>query len=810
MSSIQFTSERPRENTWLVYFNGIEVPTVNVDVRMGVWAIPSAVISMPPDRELQRLGAEDRVQVTAFYLDNYHTEIQQKSPDFRLLFEGDIHGWQYTNTPAGRMLSFKAVNYMDILDSLYTYFMTGVDNFAAGQLLENKDPNLNTLGFFGPLFPAALLYVGLDPKSSKIVRRPYDLLENAINACISDTAQEKLASVAAVNFYARYMRRTMFLDRLAPSPLLEIDHMRITDDADVEGVFPLLRYVRYQDTLKTIRGRMDSIADASIWNILRDIYTRMYYEISAITTAPIAQVNYVGNGVPGEIIGPASKTPTGKQPNRILNYVTKPEWKFGVPPSCNVIFPSMITQFAYEENYAAQATRLHLNDDWLPNLISDGGKATEFCITSVSYPVRAQEELLKREPLVGDGNAMVSGKNFLIWPEEFYRGPNVIQESIPEWFVYMLKATMTQSGYEITEVPIEKDTKTAMWSAVPATDGDRVDGKPANAIDTQVANTIANAGTSEADRTEAARVKLTWMKRLYARAEYHRQRASCKSGIISTIFNPYIIPGFPVVIFDELEVGNHLIAYASTVSHALGQGKSSTTVSFTHAQTLDEYMNGIRESRLGENPEARTYQILANPPNPVPEIRAVEQMWDLADQYFRELLHQHLQYSNPLKTAAFDFTKAVSLVLPDNTVLDTAAALTDKGVLNGVPYLSAYSRIRPTDAFRAMFDSATAAMGFISRPVCTLEEYIDFYSQQSANGRGCRNTEISPNQERQGKGATYYEQILKFTRGPGDPVAVDKDGNVVTPVTADTRADWETRLLNYRKKIIFQLHPQEA
>jgi len=814
LTSFEFTKETPRENTWLVYFNGIEVPTTSIDVNMGVWMIPTADISMPPDKELYRLGAEDRVQVSAFYLDNYHTELTGKAPDFRLLYEGDIIGWQYTNTPAGRLLRFRVTNYLDILDSLYTFFMSSVDNLTVATLDGKVNPNQMTSFTYAPVFPASLLFRGLDQTQGNI-RRPYDILNNVIRACIDGQAHEKFASVAAVNFYCRYMKRTMFEQRTAPSPLLEIDHMRIKDDKDPDAIFPLLRYAQFSDCLQTISKRMCEVADNSVWNIVRDLFVRMYYEITAITTAPIAQMNIGKGGVDGEILGPPKFfVKDGKpvpediqQPNRILNYITKPEWKFGIPPMCNVIFPSMITQFAMEEDYAAQATRLHLRDDVVPTILGTPASALRrFVETGVAYPVRAQEELEKREsPVSGQGNPNVSGKNFLIWPEEFFRGPNVIQEKMPEWFLYLLNSSMRPLRYDQIKPTVDDTTYQRDIYEWKVADKDGTLRKGAtDSVVKQLDSVFKNydeTGDTETKRATIA-VKFNWLKRLYARHEYHRQRASCKSGAVRTIFDPYLVPGFPVVVFDESGTGNHCIGYASAVSHSLNQQQTGTSVTLTHLQTLDEYMQGIRESRGGENPEARIYTILANPPYPVPDIRIIEQMWEMANQYFSDLFHQHQKYdSRPLKTLAFDFTKAIELVLPSGEVVSAEDAI--DYTKSSLP-LSTYVRVQPTTAFKAMFENATDAMALISRPICTLEEYINFNGE-----RGARTGKILPNDARQGKGAVYYEKIFNVLQGPGTQPVFNVDNTLANPVKEETRRDWETRLMNYRKKVIFQLHPQE-
>jgi len=834
-----FTSQDSLEGSWVVYFNGIEVPTSSVSIDMGVWVVPSATIEMPPDKELFSLGAQDRVQVQVFTLDHHYTALRGKVPDFRVLYEGTIEGWQFSQTKGSRQISFRSVNYLDILDALYTYLMTGLDNMVMGMVEAKKNPNAIASAQF---FPAALLYTGLDPSQEKMIRRPFDMLENAIRACMGGEEQSKFGSVPTINFFTRYMRRTMFNNRILPSPLLEIDHMRIDTDSDPEGVFPVLRYVRYQDTLNALSKHADSIGSStSVYKILRDTYMRMYYEILAIPNAPIAQVNFLGGGVNGEVIGPPvleekpetvmgavgsllsgtaasvvgkaiQKNSWGPRPNRILNYITKPRWEFGIPPACNVIFPSMIENLAFGESYASQVTRMYINDDWIPNMLQQSDDAmAQFAIVTTGYPPQVQKELDKRGNPSGKGEPAVSGKNMLIWPEEYFKGPVVGQEPFPSWFHMLLAASKTTTQYGVQVPPIEQDPflDKLGWT-IPPGDG-ALAASAVGVVNIGIQHIIDATTAAATDRPAAIDAKLSWLQQVYTRCEYQRQRASCRSGVVTTVFNPYIVPGFPAVIFDDLTTGNHLIAYVNSIKHNLAQNNMSTTVTFSHVQTLDEYLRGIRESRLGENLESRVYKITANPPNPIPEIRLVEQVFENADEYFRQLFHQRQTYGDKIKTAAFDITKAINLKMPSGEIVSMTFVIGDE-LSNFVPpvtdwrgmYMDKYQSIVPSENFAPMFKDADAAMRFISRPICTLEEFIDFHE------KGVREGKIDPNQPQQAKGATYYEKILNFQQGPGPAPEIDQNNNPLSVVTADTRTDWETRLLNYRKKIIFMLHPHES
>ncbi len=825
-----FTEDRPHEGSYVVYFNGVEVPTQSAQVQMGVSVIPQASIAMAPDRELQRLGAEDRVQVAIFYLDDYYTEMSGVDPDFRLLFEGDIVGWQYTNSARGRSLQFKVVNYLKILDELYVSFVQGLDTLVTNAYEAAKGQTSIDSVNFGPTFPVSLLYRGLDADMKKLIRRPYDLVENALRSCTGSLEQNRLGSVAATNFFARYIRRTGFIDRFVPSPLLEIDHMRLDDETDPEGVFPLLRYIRQQDTLDLFKTNMNQMANSSVWNIIGDLFSRMYYEVLPITTAPIAQVNLTGPGVRGDILGPpvfseaakktdqlealaeatlkqdfngilnaASGAVTPAKPNRILNYITKPQWLFGIPPACNVLFPSMYTQFTYNEDYDAQPTRMYMNNNWVVNSFQKNSPLTAFAIPHAGYPRQVQRELDKRYKIRNQGDETVSGKNFLVWPEEYFKGPRVMEQNLPDWFMMLFQNANRKTDYVVKIPPIEvDDLLEKMGWPVSREDGQLLQG----AVDDEEQSIFLpedREPTAE-EVLDAKKQKLAWLQRVYARYEYYRQRATARNGAVDMLFNPYVLPGFPLVVFDELATGNHVFGYAVSVTHNLSSTSMNTSVSFSLAQTLDEYLHQVLEARTGANPELRKYDVSVAPVNPVPEVRAITQVFGQAEEYFTTLLHQRQQYSSgAVKTAAFDLYAAIKLVLPSGQTV----GVDDDRELLFKEYLDKYVDVIPTSEYDAMFKQAQAAMRFVCRPICTLEEYINFQE------KGIRKGKISTTNPNQAKGAPFYEEILDLVQGPGDPPVLDENNRPQEPIVADTRANWRERLIRYRTKFLFQMHPQE-
>lgn len=750
MTAISFSDNYPHEGSFVSYLNGIEVPVRSVEVRMAVNTNPSATVELVPDPIVQRIGAEDRMELAVFYLDDVYSAINKKGnpPDFRLLYEGDITGWSYTNSPMGRRIGLNSVGFLQVLDDLYPYFISGPESLALSTFSE---PTGNQATFTtNPMcFPWNRFFYGFDVGEEKLIRRPYDLVLNVLDACTGIKAQEALGSVVTANFYARYMRKIGFANRFLPSPIIETEILKQDEET---GVFPILRAVRDTKIVETLaRGAAQVGAGAPIWATLQQMFLRMYYETLCITTAPIAQVNRIPDSEDnGAVIGgPKFKITTdpekekqeqrqieeqiekdieaaldraehalileigadhpdfysrlnqkeveireayeelipqkpdeAQKPNCILNYVTKPQWLFGVAPSCNIVFPSMVQEFRFEEDYKNQPTRLYVNDMWYAELTGANNPAQQAMATlRAGYPEQVQCELNKRYGIAEagvSGNPAVSGKNFIVWPEEFYKGPQPAKIRLPNWFQMLAQFVQTKQTVqqqkaadalsEINSLELRGEDPTDLVNELVD------DGILPPEVTMQSKKSKGSAYKGRVYTTAAVKdilqkltneknVTIDVLRKGYARYEYHRKRAQCRSGAVIMTFNPYIVPGFPAFIFDDLTSGCHVVGYVVGVTHSLTNESWSTQINFTYGQTLDEFMQELFDARVGNTVHGVLENQAAAPVNPIEPLREVLQEQTYAEDYFSLLFHQKADYPG-IKSCAFDFNQAIRLVMP--------------------------------------------------------------------------------------------------------------------------------------------------
>lgn len=959
-ATVSLTRNPFYEGAYLVYIAGVEAPIQAISVNMGVGGqMPTASIRMVPDPLLERFGAEDRVEVVAFYLDNVFKK-------FCLLFEGEILGWSYVNSPVGRTIEFTCGNFIRILNDLKPVFLTGPESMAMQVALPADAGAVE--GQANPLtFPWNTFFYGIaeNPETvtettsteetriilrEKPIRRPFDLLMNILDVCTGENAQKQCGSVVATNFFARYMRRVKFVNRFAPSPILEIEPLQNPDEN--AGVFPVLRAVRDDLLIRFLAQQGQQLGmNAPIWACVQQMFLMMYYEATAITTAPIAQMDRTpGSMTNGDILGPPrflikntneisaaqekaiaaaeSRLTTAAdlaistgatalsvedvyaqleediaaerqriltaspqapesvvKPNCILNYVTKPQWLFGIAPTCNIVFPSMNAQLSYDENYAAQPTRLYLNDMSYNDIMSGNSELImNLAALRAGYPEQVQRELDKRYGVQKAGSSFdlrVSGKNFLVWPEEFFKGPVSSSQRLEGWFTLLANFVQNSAGADAQKArEADVQAKAAMALGEDMHQAYTRLAKEGKIPPTLIlpGNQFDKAGFDKLLEQQRALEtdNVVAIRQAYAKYEYFRQRAETRHATVVMTFNPYVVPGFPMVVFDSLTDGQHIVGYVADVSHSCTSSSWQTTVNLVHAQSLDEFVYEVYRARIGDTPEGVLSGCVAAPPNPIPTVRDVAQDLPRAEEYFSKLFHQNTTYpEGSVKRAAFDFTKAIWFVMPSGqqypfdlimsaqkTVAEVARreqetdAITAKIEADTEAYeaflvkstvpgsadaaeiptrvdtyrqnrwaqyqeevfrtrqetgfeqlvntvLQNYVSVAPSPKFADIFARHDAAMQFISRPICSLEEYIDF-----RGSRGTRIGKVSATDPRQGKGAVYYEQILNLTPGPGPAPTFDENNNLVTPNIAelpDMRYDWATIIKKYRSKIIGRL-----
>lgn len=728
----EITPNKIKPGRYLCYVNGLLVPIKSASVSYGVNQIPRATVDFFPSKHLRRLGAEDRVDVVLFYLDVHYS----KQPTYRLLFEGEIVTWNYSTSGEEKSVSVEALANISIYGQINYGLLNNLKRIADSQ----TEPQTGTANAPGIYMQASFLTEGLlvNPRdvqndadanddddtvednavaSRTIIKRPYDLLDNVLMALAGycnhqGTPFPGMADgrIAAVNFFSRWARKQNFINRFVACPVFDD-----TTSNTAGGVFPILRALSYEGLLKELhQSVLNDYADGNIRQVLDSFFKSTFYELLMLPTAACVQAELSTGKI---LTGAHQHTGDLIRPLRLTNYLAKPNMYFAIPPMCNVVFPSMLRSLSYTENYAKQPTRMYMSEEMIDTLFNDED-LTQYNVASralaTGYPRQAGAILdaIYRRQLHDDdteteseyAKKLASAKNTLIWEEEFYRGPAIAYGRVPMVFSALVRM-------------------------------------------------VAKAAAGERQQNEQkARDALN----LYTETEYFLRRYQMRAGRLDMVFNPYIVPGFPTMIFDRKD-GLHVMGYVMEVTHRLTPQGMATGATYTAGRPLLESIKQIAvdSARLGTN-------LHSAPPDPVDEVRNTTQFLEEATKFYKQLLYRNDQpvdadYQRP---PVADFTRIFQLFdneaqarVADGSIAHQPGGPTKQksgkrrpSKTKAVPptqtttplrpeSITRQTVLRPTEAYERPFNDTGAALTTVARPICTLAEYICFRYGEKAQGK---------------------------------------------------------------------------
>jgi hypothetical protein len=450
---ISFSTNVLHNAAWLVYLNGLEVQAMSVSVQFGVWQIPTAQVTLPPHVILQRLGFEDRIMVTIFYLDEFY---EPGNPKYRLMGEFELVEWSYMNTGSGRSIQLSCRSPLQIFEQLKFYYMSSLDDIVTAN--GNVGAGLgDTASVTHVLYPQSLFHNGLIPTRSDrseelpeldFIKTPsgfiWNLFKGIMGKIAYTTATDPAAELEAEdpegkvpptacaipgrNFFGRWMFKHQFQRRWVG--------LYGFDDENSGNVFPLLEAQNNTEVMQALQMQIGQSVGAAgtAWELLQKIMGVMLMEINTTPAPPAGQVSASTRLYAGEFIKKGSDTTPDY--GAIYAHYVKPQCIFAVPPTCNIIFPSMITSYSFAENYMAQPTRIYLGEDFLNKILNstaDGTtKSTTSQLLTTGYPPTVKY-WMRQYITAPEQNT----KNFLLYPEEFFKGPVIKHMSVPPW-TYML------------------------------------------------------------------------------------------------------------------------------------------------------------------------------------------------------------------------------------------------------------------------------------------------------------------------------------------------------------------------------------
>ena len=630
-----------------------------------------------------------------------------------------------------------------------------------------------------------------------------------------------LRTPSNTGFFKRYFDLTKLPQHFVASPLFE-GNPGSGDSASTlpSGAFPMLRTrrgKRYARAMVRQTGYKYG-AGGSVWGLISNLFAVFNYGITDLLAPPIYEVD--DNSLPSGAYNAGSKK------NRIATHITKPSAIYSLPPACNVIFPCMLRGWTLQQDYEAAPTRVYYNRRSQGNRLKIDSRKAGYAYSGgrIGYPAviarHAQDS----------SNSARSDLELLVFPEEYYRGPNPNFSEINPLF-YEIGRLDRASRVRVDDIEAEAEEL--------------------NQDDSIRADQLAQMREAFQRARASGEDNFTLYSK-QAQVDYETQRSAASSCQAQLVFNPYLVAGYGGMLLDTEEVGLHMMGYVQQVAHSLSQDGSMTSVALTNARP-------VRDVVLGIYRDGARYDM--SPVEPVRENRLL-QKFESANLYYENALYRsrsgdivpnadvsealanQIAKEYQLAVARQDLTEASSLAedpttterqapleaevarlegevaailrqasgqATENTTSSNAVANYSKllavysrdiddrsdifpldfGAMSSVDRLSRIDQIAegilvPREGSEKFFSSLVYAMKYVKRPVCTLDQYIDFYASlpsfdgvtETLGGRGkgvagAPSDEIVPGAQR------APVLIREFIGGPGyEPGSLFRSGRL--------------------------------
>ncbi|MDD2231084.1 MAG: glucosaminidase domain-containing protein, partial [Candidatus Cloacimonetes bacterium] len=296
----------------------------------------------------------------------------------------------------------------------------------------------------------------------------------------------------------------------------------------INGATPILKFAKFAQSLafqKSLTEGFEQGMEGTLHNFLTQFMQKFYHNLFYVPTLP---------------------------DNKAI--IVKPETLFVNVPSCNVIYPTLKSSVSFRKDPKSEPTRLIMISNHVSNLFGTAKDKLSQLVTMVFLDEKKSVDkttgkVSYKQEVVGIGAQQNKNRPMNNLTEyEKRNGIRIMRESKgDDLYLFMLA---------------NKDPSS----------------KTPNTKDKYV---LSN------DKEQAAGIGTTLEK--LAAYTLLRARYETRPGNIHMYFNPYIVPGFPILNVEGSEKTSlNVYAYATDVTHSITESSWSTSVGFTATHIEDE------------------------------------------------------------------------------------------------------------------------------------------------------------------------------------------------------------------------------
>jgi hypothetical protein len=643
MSSVKYTPPSGKSDVIFqeikLFIEGVQVPFLSISISTALNQLPTASINIPPQVGLMEIARFYNPKVHIFYTDPVDGVE-------KVLFMGIITGTSFSKSADGNaMITFNVVHRFNLIGD-YVLDFTGwlgevaatfgvqktaqvSSEFAIGMAMTgifrtsdligtkvevNKENSRLAKEPGGPDVSSAILPESLKDYAHRFVGVPGILL-NLWNQFKDFAYRENEENEVSNRIYFPLIEDGLqFFKRLGGHYYIEdlIEEDRIDPCPDdkstkntTERIVPPMTRVFLRSAVQTdmsvklaqqVLQFSGEISD--VLTIFQKLVLILDYEIVYLSSPAEVPLNSKTDG---------NANFQNSSETYALETIVKPQLPFYYSPVCNVLYPNMIRNISITQDEYSIPTRIEAKN---PEMVRDSDITNTYFRgpTSIREAIaRAAGERTKTTVLAGSD----------ITPDEPQSGTTKTTNTTDTKSIYGslnadLRATLGPGHNKVGKYEQSRGIKfdkilTPKWlsyySSSQFDDAGNDEGWPTESTDKANFDALKRLDAGWKARYGDTKDNLNpWSKdsglKAYQRLlianadyEYSKRVTRARVGSVDCIFNPYIVPGYPMDILDGTPNHPSFHAYCSSVTHSITASSISTSVSFVAAVTYTELAN---------------------------------------------------------------------------------------------------------------------------------------------------------------------------------------------------------------------------
>ena len=521
-----------------LFLEGKEVPFVGATITCAVNQASIAYVDLVPHKTINDIKPRTLVQI---FVRVWNDEGPNCVFPYVLAWEGEVFGINFGKTPASRNFSISCIDYTSYWDNVMAYYFNAEQTAGAGTTQMSSEANTKTdLDKLGErIIPVVMSQAAyFKTKIEEVLKTTEKLADNDPNK--KDFLDGIAAIYADIGLINEFFREAE-------------DRLRIKDRIVMHSSKLLYKLLKDDVALAwftDLPGRTSGFS--SLRFVIQDLMAILFHDSTTIPfPAAVRSGAFMTPGKAGLKNAENIKTTIG-------TYVFKPNLYMMPPPKCNIFFPDEYASFQFSRNFFKEPTRLTYSPE-LPAIFSQGAPAV--------FMPRVYEPPVFNKYMKSDKGGYANYENT--------GDTGLFEGEDPKWYY----AAESDDDFKKTTEGLKREPQLL-------TKEEHMKG-------------IIHARESVLPASSSFRMSLddyNQSKRDYyqgiAKYLFYKKRFQDRTLQITSHLKLSVVPGFPVLILDDSEAYQNVVAYCSSVTHRIYSTEGGyTNVQLTYARNVAEQQN---------------------------------------------------------------------------------------------------------------------------------------------------------------------------------------------------------------------------